>query len=174
MKRFKTPALWIRFADNICIYQSQHLYSSALVGGVVGFSIAKRVEPQLPSQEALPTAVDPTVTVDQIAPGRTDVEHPAFRFGKPQPPNRLFVADSFATLYDRRMRTACWCAALRVCFSRANCRSCEHLTRERKRVDGVDRENVQFHAPPDELARFQATNSDYWHSGYDRGHLVVN
>ncbi len=36
----------------------------------------------------------------------------------------------------------------------------------------IDRKDSKFFAPPDEEAPFQASNDDYMHSGFDRGHLA--
>lgn len=47
----------------------------------------------------------------------------------------------------------------------------EHLTAEMLREERADRANVQFQADPSIPVAFRAENSDYFRSGYSRGHL---
>jgi len=164
--------------------------AGALLGGAVGLTLGRRqaadssrsnapgahvpVPPSAPA--ALPTdrptnplvrellAVIPPTTRNAYThrhSGLLELGLPSYDL------ENIHLRDGFIVCYDRRARTAHWVA--------------EHLT---KPLPGttialneagepvVDRGNSDFQADLSVPGMFRARNSDYWNSGYDRGHLV--
>lgn len=85
------------------------------------------------------------------------------RFGNPGPISDFFAREAYAVGYDRRTRNPAWTA--------------EHLTSDNvKRIggdhDGPDRSHSSFHEDLAIPSQFRAKLSDYFRSGYDRGHMV--
>ncbi|EGG05186.1 uncharacterized protein MELLADRAFT_78192 [Melampsora larici-populina 98AG31] len=86
------------------------------------------------------------------------------KFGNPGPINDFFSRQAYAMGYDRRMRNPSWTA--------------EHLTSSNIRPprspggDQPDRSHSNFHEDPALPPEFRAKLSDYFRSGYDRGHMV--
>lgn len=81
------------------------------------------------------------------------------RFGFPGTDSVRFL-DDYVLSYDRRNRTAHWVF--------------EHLTKESlQKNDKVDRSKCTFVEDTEVHPYFQARNSDYKGSGFDRGHLAA-
>lgn len=86
------------------------------------------------------------------------------KFGHPGPISDLFARQAYALGYDRRMRNPAWTA--------------EHLTYSNLRPpvgegDGSpDRSHSSFHEDSALPPQFRSKLSDYFRSGYDRGHMV--
>ncbi|OAV98245.1 hypothetical protein PTTG_00300 [Puccinia triticina 1-1 BBBD Race 1] len=84
------------------------------------------------------------------------------RFGNPGPISDFFAREAYAVGYDRRTRNPAWTA--------------EHLTSSNlKSGDGddkPDRSHSTFHEDMSIPSQFRSKLSDYFRSGYDRGHMV--
>ncbi|KAH9814393.1 hypothetical protein DFH28DRAFT_971569 [Melampsora americana] len=93
-----------------------------------------------------------------------NVPNQILKFGNPGPIHDFFSRQAYAMGYDRRMRNPSWTA--------------EHLTssnlRSPKSPDGhqPDRSHSNFHEDLALPPEFRAKLSDYFRSGYDRGHMV--
>lgn len=96
-------------------------------------------------------------SLDQVRAAK-NFKHSA-RFGLPSRDNlRLF--NDFVLSYDRRLRSATW--------------AMEHLNKNKLAYrDGINRDESKFHEDEEMREYFRATNSDYLHSSYDRGHLAA-
>lgn len=74
--------------------------------------------------------------------------------------DQLKWRNDYVLSYDRRNKTANWVF--------------EHLTDEScRRRDGVERKLCNFKCDPSVHPYFQSSDSDYKHSGFDRGHLAA-
>ncbi|WEW57832.1 nuclease [Emydomyces testavorans] len=91
----------------------------------------------------LPSPVDPTGL---------------FQYGFPGPIADHVNSLPLASAYDRRTRNPSWVA--------------EHITPESLKLNNGDRRHSVFHEDPTIPAAFRAKLSDYFRSGYDRGHQV--
>ncbi|PLW53842.1 hypothetical protein PCANC_03609 [Puccinia coronata f. sp. avenae] len=84
------------------------------------------------------------------------------RFGNPGPISDFFAREAYAVGYDRRTRNPAWTA--------------EHLTSSNLRSsdgeDKPDRSHSTFHEDASIPSQFRAKLSDYFRSGFDRGHMV--
>ncbi|KAG1198259.1 hypothetical protein G6F35_012663 [Rhizopus arrhizus] len=93
-------------------------------------------------------------TVDSIEKAKSILP-----FGFPGPVNDLVYRNAYVTSYNRRDRNPNWVA--------------EHLTADSlKRGDQVDRQKSTFKEDDRIPAQFRARLSDYFKSGFDRGHMV--
>ncbi|KAI8875044.1 hypothetical protein K501DRAFT_264298 [Backusella circina FSU 941] len=80
-------------------------------------------------------------------------------FGFPGPVNDLVYRNAYVTSFNRRDRNPNWVA--------------EHITADSlKRADKVDRSNSTFKEDDGIPPMFRAKLSDYFKSGFDRGHMV--
>ncbi|KAH9463545.1 hypothetical protein Pst134EA_015635 [Puccinia striiformis f. sp. tritici] len=84
------------------------------------------------------------------------------KFGNPGPISDFFAREAYAVGYDRRTKNPAWTA--------------EHLTSANlKSGDGEDkpdRSHSTFHEDVSIPVQFRSKLSDYFRSGYDRGHMV--
>lgn len=84
------------------------------------------------------------------------------KFGNPGPISDFFEREAYAVGYDRRTRNPAWTA--------------EHLTSSNLKYsdgdDKPDRSHSTFHEDTSIPSQFRAKLSDYFRSGYDRGHMV--
>jgi len=71
--------------------------------------------------------------------------------------NNILFHEGYVSYFDTRTRNPCW--------------SCEHL-RTSQSGSSVDRKHSQFREDPAIPSEFQSKLSDYYRSGYDRGHLT--
>ncbi|OMH83244.1 Mitochondrial nuclease [Zancudomyces culisetae] len=81
----------------------------------------------------------------------------ALKFGYPGPINDNGVREGYAYSYNRLFKNPNWIA--------------EHLTKEKLFGDG-NRKDIQFKEDHSIPKRFRALLSDYFRSGYDRGHMA--
>jgi len=80
-------------------------------------------------------------------------------FGFPGPTHDVEYRTAFVSSYDRSRRHPVWVT--------------EHLTTENlKRGNDTDRGNSRFREDADILEKYRAKLSDYFRSGYDRGHMA--
>ncbi|KAH8833513.1 hypothetical protein DL96DRAFT_1455966 [Flagelloscypha sp. PMI_526] len=95
------------------------------------------------------------------------VASPILKYGNPGPIPDFLVRKAYVMAYDRRLRHAAWTA--------------EHLTLSSLGKSGVlptiettggDRSRSTFREDEDLPAQFRSKLSDYFRSGYDRGHMV--
>ncbi|OSD02800.1 hypothetical protein PYCCODRAFT_1366943 [Trametes coccinea BRFM310] len=104
----------------------------------------------------------------ETAPGSLmKVDTAVLKYGNPGPISDLLVRRAYVAGYDRRLRHPAWTA--------------EHLTlaslgksalEPRNNDEAGDRANSQFVEDPAIPPMFRAKLSDYFRSGYDRGHMV--
>ena len=143
--------------------------SAATGAGVTALLYSKPSRPQQPQQQLPPPpppivgtakvpAVVPTPTL--AAKAATGPVDPAgvLQYGFPGP-----IADDLSSLpltgaYDRRTRNPAWVA--------------EHITPQSLAVNNADRRHSTFVEDMSIPAQFRAKLSDYFRSGYDRGHQV--
>ncbi|CAI2307017.1 unnamed protein product [Caenorhabditis sp. 36 PRJEB53466] len=111
---------------------------------------------QLPATTE-PTALKPAnLNADALGPSRSAQ---IMAHGYPGFTN-VRTYEDFVLSYDYKTKTAHWV--------------CEHLTPDRlKRVDGVDRKLCEFKPDTTYPQKFLSQNSDYFRSGFDRGHLAA-
>ncbi|EER24118.1 Nuclease 1, mitochondrial precursor, putative [Coccidioides posadasii C735 delta SOWgp] len=132
---------------------------------------AKASRQQPPVSPALPSAAKPPVP----SPNPAVIPHPSTpqiptRFPAPVDPTGLLqygfpgpIADTInsaplTSAYDRRTRNPSWVA--------------EHITPESLKLNNADRKHSVFYEDQRIPAAFRAKLSDYFRSGYDRGHQV--
>ncbi|KAI0665079.1 hypothetical protein C8Q70DRAFT_941880 [Cubamyces menziesii] len=153
----------------------------ALVGGGVATAVSARnkrdvLPPSVPAPVSTQTAPPPPVidvkpgqgTKMETAPGSLmQVDTTVLKYGNPGPISDLLVRRAYVAGYDRRLRHPAWTA--------------EHLTlaslgksalEPRSNDEAGDRANSQFTEDASIPAMFRAKLSDYFRSGYDRGHMV--
>ncbi|KAL4244387.1 Endonuclease [Abortiporus biennis] len=152
----------------------------AIVGGgvvtAVGASQRKPIPPP-PSSSSVPTQAIPQQPIVKVekgvtsisAPGQiTQIDLPALKYGNPGPISDKLVRKAYIAGYDRRLRHPAWTA--------------EHLTLAslgKSSIEGPpsseesgDRSKSSFIEDESIPAMFRAKLSDYFRSGYDRGHMV--
>ena len=81
-----------------------------------------------------------------------------FQYGFPGPIADEITSNPLTSAYDRRMRNPAWVA--------------EHITPESLSQNNGDRSHSTFYEEETIPAAFRAKLSDYFRSGYDRGHQV--
>ncbi|KAL1957216.1 hypothetical protein VTO42DRAFT_6250 [Malbranchea cinnamomea] len=81
-----------------------------------------------------------------------------FQYGFPGPVSDALNSLPLTGAYDRRTRNPAWVA--------------EHITPESLKQNNGDRKNSNFYEDESIPALFRAKMSDYFRSGYDRGHQV--
>ncbi|KAI8977960.1 hypothetical protein BDB01DRAFT_852790 [Pilobolus umbonatus] len=105
-------------------------------------------KPSAPTTSAPPRSLNSVEKAKQILP-----------FGFPGPVNDLVYRNAYVTSYNRRDRNPNWVA--------------EHLTADTlKRGSDVDRQKSSFKEDDNIPSQFRAKLSDYFKSGFDRGHMV--
>ena len=120
-----------------------------------------------PEKKSLPTAIaSPAPTSVPIPAYPTplkDIVPPVnpnglFQYGFPGPVSDLHPTLSTTSAFDRRTRNPAWVA--------------EHITPASLAVNKADRKHSYFVEDINVPAKFRANLSDYFRSGYDRGHQV--
>ena len=103
----------------------------------------------------VPVSAYPTPLKDIIAPVNPNG---LFQYGFPGPINDLHPTLSTTSAFDRRTRNPAWVA--------------EHITPASLAANNADRQHSYFVEDESIPAKFRARLSDYFRSGYDRGHQV--
>ncbi|KAF5358529.1 hypothetical protein D9756_001756 [Leucocoprinus leucothites] len=156
--------------------------AGALLGGGIAAAVTSRKnqqQPVLPTRPAPPVPVSPPQqpSAPAIHIGKTGtpalvesqelIVSPVLKYGNPGPVSDLIQRQAYVAAYDRRLRHPAWTA--------------EHLTLAslgKSRVappeegSGGDRMNSAFKEDESLPVMFRSTLSDYFRSGYDRGHMV--
>ena len=104
---------------------------------------------------AVPVLPHPTPFKDIIAPVNPNG---LFQYGFPGPINDLHATLSTTSAFDRRTRNPAWVA--------------EHITPASLAANNADRKHSYFVEDESIPDKFRARLSDYFRSGYDRGHQV--
>ena len=104
---------------------------------------------------AAPIFPHPTPLKDIIAPVNPNG---LFQYGFPGPIHDLHATLSTTSAFDRRTRNPAWVA--------------EHITPASLAANNADRKHSYFVEDESIPAKFRARLSDYFRSGYDRGHQV--
>ncbi|CDO69011.1 hypothetical protein BN946_scf184834.g18 [Trametes cinnabarina] len=146
----------------------------ALVGGGVATAVTARnrrdvLPPSVPAPVPTPvsTQTAPPPPVIDVKPGEGTKMETRARVVDEGPISDLLVRRAYVAGYDRRLRHPAWTA--------------EHLTlaslgksalEPRNNDEAGDRANSQFMEDQAIPAMFRAKLSDYFRSGYDRGHMV--
>lgn len=97
------------------------------------------------------------------------------RYGNPGPTHDIGNRLAFASCYDRRMRNPAWVTSPRSTYLRSvvtDGKVVEEITKEQLEKKIGDRKNSLFLEDPAIPEKFRAKLSDYFRSGYDRGHQV--
>lgn len=141
--------------------------SAATGAGITALLYSKPARPQQQQQQQLPppstgvlvptTTQTPTLAVKVKTIGPVDPSG-VLEYGFPGP-----IADEISSLplhgaYDRRTRNPAWVA--------------EHITPQSLLIKNADRKHSTFFEDTSIPAIFRAKLSDYFRSGYDRGHQV--
>ncbi|MCJ1479856.1 nuclease [Schaereria dolodes] len=108
-----------------------------------------------PTTPQPPVPIPPTPSKELIAP-----VHPSglFQYGFPGPVSDLHPTPSTTSAFDRRTRNPAWVA--------------EHITPASLLLHDGNRQHSSFAEDTAIPAKFRAKLSDYFRSGYDRGHQV--
>ncbi|KAG8901330.1 nuclease [Tulasnella sp. 403] len=146
------------------------------VGALVGAGVTAAVTyPRKTSVPPPQTSVGPVVDVDvknklRISNELSLVESPGavLKYGHPGPVPDLLQRKAYVVAYDRRLRHPSWTAEHLTLASLGKSRVGE------KDPDAPkgDRGNSAFKEDESIPAAFRARLSDYFRSGYDRGHMV--
>jgi DNA/RNA endonuclease G (NUC1) len=119
----------------------------------------KTSAPSSSSSSSLSAAPQPVTSVDVVQVKSSDVLSMFENVGVPTSPVVMKqLNENLVVLYDRRLRVPLW--------------SCERHRPSDVRDQTIDRKDSKFYSPDDEDPLFAATNDDYLHSGFDRGHLA--
>ncbi|KAE9547588.1 hypothetical protein FO519_009202 [Halicephalobus sp. NKZ332] len=126
---------------------------------IPGFESGKAATAVIPSERASFTLDKPGEKSGIVEPwNQPSRAAEIMKFGWPGFDN-LRTYEDFVLSYDRRTRTAHWVI--------------EHLTPDRMTYDSsVDRSKCEFRSDMSIHEYFRSLNSDYFRSGYDRGHLA--
>ncbi|KAI8987825.1 hypothetical protein BDF20DRAFT_904734 [Mycotypha africana] len=114
----------------------------------------------LPSPPSTQQQHRPTQNQSPVIPvSNFEISKEILPFGFPGPVNDIVYRSAYVTSYNRRDRNPNWVA--------------EHLTAAKlKRGEDVDRSKSTFKEDEHIPAKFRAKLSDYFRSGFDRGHMV--
>ncbi|KAG0144003.1 hypothetical protein CROQUDRAFT_660540 [Cronartium quercuum f. sp. fusiforme G11] len=131
------------------------LFAAGLLIGVSSTAIVyKKSTTSQPKREQEQKTIQKTSNLDP--------SNPILKYGNPGPLNDFFIRKAYAMAFDRRMRNPAWTA--------------EHLTLQNIQTpiggDQPDRSHSKFHEDQAIPNQFRAKLSDYFRSGYDRGHMV--
>lgn len=151
-------------ARSSCLVMSFAAHVGLFAGGILlGAGGATLVSKRLASSSSVPS-VEPVIPEKQ-APLQKAVVKPTSdalqKSGHPGPIADFLRSQAYVTAYDRRLRHPVWTA--------------EHLTSESiRRPPGAEVNRAMSVFTEDERIPmpFRSTNSDYFGSGYDRGHMV--
>ena len=108
-----------------------------------------------PAPTSVPVPAYPTPLKDIVPPVNPNG---LFQYGFPGPISDLHPTLSTTSAFDRRTRNPAWVA--------------EHITPASLAVNNADRKHSYFVEDITVPAKFRANLSDYFRSGYDRGHQV--
>ncbi|GFU24923.1 endonuclease G, mitochondrial [Nephila pilipes] len=135
-------------------------YSIVGAVGFIGGILYKNKQPLNKFEVQAANPVQPSL--DTVEPMEIDVEDPVTRtmqFGFPSV-DTIRSRKSYVLSYDRRNRVPHWVF--------------EHLTPEHVAYDeNINRSKSEFFEDDSIHTYFRSTNSDYRHSGFDRGHLAA-
>ena len=135
---------------------SRHLVTGVVgaVGGLIAGKYFKK--PDITYQEA------PLPTKSLISPVNVPVSSRAAKilaYGAPKVPTQgPMIYTNHVLEYDSARKVPRWVA--------------EHLTQDKVSQTVANRKGVQFSADPSVPAMFSSDNSDYWGSGWSRGHMA--
>jgi endonuclease G len=121
--------------------------STSPVSTVVGSPTSTTPQPPVPISPFPSKAIIPPVDPSGF-----------FQYGFPGPVNDLHPTLSTTSAFDRRTRNPAWVA--------------EHITPQSLAIGGADRKHSFFVEDTTIPPKFRAKLSDYFRSGYDRGHQV--
>ena len=138
----------------------RHLVSG-VIGAVGGLLAGKYLnspditfqEQTLPTKSVTPPIVPPTITTSTARAAKI------LAFGAPRPPlPGPMVYTNHVLEYDSARKVPRWVA--------------EHLTKDNVMQVKANRKGVGFTRDPSVPALFSSDNSDYWGSGWSRGHMA--
>ncbi|KAL1691462.1 hypothetical protein GGG16DRAFT_91363 [Schizophyllum commune] len=159
--------------------------AGAVVGGVGAAVASKRTAsaPPAPTTAAVPggpvtpPSVPPKPVVQMSDKGGariTDIEpvgalvSPVLKYGNPGPIADALVRKAYVAAYDRRLRHPAWTAEHLTLASLGK----SALVAGPEASEAGDRGKSTFVEDPSIPVMFRAKLSDYFRSGYDRGHMV--
>ncbi|PYI23598.1 hypothetical protein BO86DRAFT_386528 [Aspergillus japonicus CBS 114.51] len=113
-----------------------------------------------PSPAAIRPPAPPSLTPKPATAGGLSPVDPTgiYQYGFPGPVADTLISAPLAGAYDRRTRNPSWVA--------------EHITPQSLAMKNADRKNSTFFEDATIPPMFRAKLSDYFRSGYDRGHQV--
>ncbi|CAG8474774.1 8899_t:CDS:2 [Paraglomus brasilianum] len=121
--------------------------------GILGYN---QYQKSKPASVALPP---PTATPVTVGPKLQQIAEDILAYGHPGPVNDAIFRSGYVGTYSRQLRNPIWIA--------------EHLTAASlKQGEGVDRSKSTFQEDPAVPNKFSAKLTDYFRSGYDRGHMA--
>ncbi|GAA6052578.1 hypothetical protein JCM3770_003252 [Rhodotorula araucariae] len=147
-----------------------HLSLAVVSGVVVGAAGAISLRKEAPRPASTPTGqgAPPSAGAQlgksapaQVVAGARALQEVSDRVvngGTIGPISDLFFRQAYTTAYDRRLRIPSWTA--------------EHLTKASLKNGGGDRQTAIFREDEAIPEAFRAKLTDYFRSGYDRGHMV--
>ena len=141
----------------------------AAVAGTVGVVTGRFLSPDITYQEtSLPTQPPPTPPIPSpiksLVRPSSPISSPSraaqiLAFGSPRPPTPgPIVYTNHVLEYDSARKVPKWVA--------------EHLTRDNVTQNQANRKGVKFDRDPTIPAMFSSDNTDYWGSGWSRGHMA--
>ena len=129
------------------------------VGGAVGHLTARYSSPDITYEESPPPVqpVGARTLVQPVSPASRAAQILAFGVPRPPAPGPL-VYNNHVLEYDSARKVPRWVA--------------EHLTRQNIEQTVANRKGVKFDRDPSVPAMFSSDNTDYWGSGWSRGHMA--
>jgi len=127
----------------------------AAVAGALGLVTGRYLSPDITYQETLKTLVKPPVSPTSQSSRAARI----LAFGAPRPPTPgPIVYTNHVLEYDSSRKVPKWVA--------------EHLTSQNVHQNLANRKGVKFDRDPDIPSMFSSDNTDYWGSGWSRGHMA--
>ncbi|KAJ3563184.1 hypothetical protein NP233_g9101 [Leucocoprinus birnbaumii] len=154
--------------------------AGALLGGGIAAAVTSRKNQQVSALPTRPVPVPVPATPQPTAPvvhvGRTGApaitesqELAVLKYGNPGPVSDLIQRKAYVAAYDRRLKHPAWTAEHLTLASLGKSRI---VSSEEGSGGGGDRSNSTFKEDDSLPAMFRSKLSDYFRSGYDRGHMV--
>ncbi|EMR09040.1 hypothetical protein PNEG_02812 [Pneumocystis murina B123] len=125
----------------------------AISGGLLGFLSSSQRSPLRDSTSSNPSPREAVTQNEIINPSRI------FDFCDPRPVHDLIVRKGYISCYDRQTRVPSWSAT--------------ELTSESLKSGKSNRKYSKFKEDETIDPKFRAKLSDYFRSGYDRGHIIA-